>query len=56
MMMMMMMMINCLSTDDDNQLPVCFIATLYQAKMFIVEGHWQLLSHNKQSNHFKTPQ
>ena len=32
----------CLSTEDDNQLPVCFIATLYQAKMFIVEGHWQL--------------
>ena len=39
MMMMMMMMMNCLSTEDDNQLPVCFIATLYQAKMFIVEGH-----------------
>ena len=38
MMIMMMMMMNCVSTEDDNQLPVCFIATLYQAKMFIVEG------------------
>ena len=45
MMMMMMMMMNCLSTEDDNQLPVCFIATLYQAKMFIVEGHWSAESY-----------
>ena len=35
----------CLSTEDDNQLPVCFIATLYQAKMFIVEGHWSAESY-----------
>ena len=45
MMMMMMMMMNCLSTEDDNQLPVCFIATLYQAKMFIVEGYWSAESY-----------
>ena len=35
----------CLSTEDDNQLPVCFIATLYRAKMFIVEGHWSAESY-----------
>ena len=45
MMILLMRMMNCPSTEGDNQLPVCLIVKLYQAKMFTVEEHWSAESY-----------